>query len=97
MMDNKEFQRIYNDALKSRDFDRLHRICQNRMLELVQRVNIEKLTEYDICALAIIHKNLYEATMDIINKNPKMKKMYGFISRTTSAVSVVMPAEKRGE
>lgn len=95
MMDNETFKRIYNDALINKDTVALQQIINQRMIELGQRINIDAITEFDVCALAVIHKNQYETLINTINANPKMQKMYRGICRTTSIVSFIMPDEKK--
>ena len=95
MMDNETFKRIYNDAIINKDTVALQQITEQRMRELGQRINIDSITEFDVCALAVIHKNQYETLINTINANPKMQKMYEKICKRISIVSFIMPDEKK--
>lgn len=94
MMDNETFKRIYNNAVINKDAVTLKRIIKQRMQELAQRINIDAITEFDVCVLAILHKNQYETLIGTINANHKMQKMYRDICKATSIVTYIMPDEK---
>ena len=95
MMDNETFKRIYNDAIINKDTVALQQITEQRMRELGQRINIDSITEFDVCALAVLHKNQYETLMNTINANPKMLKMYMNICKATSILTFIMRNEKK--
>ena len=94
MMDNETFNRIYNNAVINKDAVTLKRIIKQRMQELAQRINIDAITEFDVCVLAILHNNQYETLIGTINANHKMQKMYRDICKATSIVTYIMPDEK---
>ena len=95
MMDNETFKRIFNNAIINKDAVALQQIINQRMIESGQRINIDAITEFDVCALAVIHKTQYETLMNTINANPKMQKMYEKICKRISIVSFIMPDEKK--
>lgn len=95
MMDNETFKRIFNNAIINKDAVALQQIIKQRIIELAQRTNIDAITEFDVCALAVIHKTQYETLMNTINANPKMQKMYEKICKRISIVSFIMPDEKK--
>lgn len=97
MMDNKEFQRIYNDAIRSHDMDKIQIIMQNRVLELIQRVKIDSVTDFDCAALAIIYKNLYDVMNATINNDTKLKNIYEFLKKNATTVAIITPKEKENK